>query len=249
MLDYDREAAQYDATRGGDARACAAAHAVDSLLPPATTSIADAGCGTGIVTVRLARPGRTVVGVDRSAGMARVATTRLPGQITLGDVARLPLASEVADAVTMVWLLQLLSPADSASAVAEAGRVLRPGGLLVTTVDKGAAAYGDTDDAGSILRAARAAFCRPPADGLDRLLEIGARCGLTPAGQTTFAGVGQGLSPRNWRERLAGGKLPWTGAAGPDRVRSLVAALAALPGQDRLRPDPVYRLAAWRKGP
>jgi len=249
MLDYDREAARYDATRGGDARASAAAHAVDSLLPPATTSIVDVGCGTGIVTVRLARPGRTVVGVDRSAGMASVAAARLPGQITLGVVTRLPLASEVADAVTMVWLLQLLSPAESASAVAEAGRVLRPGGLLVTTVDKNAAAYGDTDDAGSILRPARAAFCRPPADGLDRLVEIGARCGLRPAGQTTFAGLGQGLSPRSWRERLAGGKLGWTGAAGPDRVGSLAAALAALPGQDRLRPDPVYRLAAWRKGP
>ena len=35
MLDYDREAASYDVTRGGDARASAAAEAIESLLPPA----------------------------------------------------------------------------------------------------------------------------------------------------------------------------------------------------------------------
>ena len=65
MLDYDREAARYDATRGGDARADAAAGAIETLLPaPArgVARIADVGCGTGIVTVRLLRPGRLVLG-------------------------------------------------------------------------------------------------------------------------------------------------------------------------------------------
>ena len=74
MLDYDREAAQYDATRGGDARAEAAADAIQALLPAAGTArIADVGCGTGIVTVRLLRPGLPVAGIDRSARMAAVA--------------------------------------------------------------------------------------------------------------------------------------------------------------------------------
>ena len=88
MLDYDREAARYDATRGGDARAQAAADAIETLLTgmgAARARIVDVGCGTGIVTVRLARPGRSVAGVERSGGMAAVAATRLPGQITLGD--------------------------------------------------------------------------------------------------------------------------------------------------------------------
>jgi len=58
VLDYDREAAHYDATRGGDARADAAADAIQTLLPAGgTVRIADVGCGTGIVTVRLLRPG------------------------------------------------------------------------------------------------------------------------------------------------------------------------------------------------
>ena len=35
-------------------------------------TVADVGCGTGIVTMRLAGPGRRVLGIDRSAGMAAV---------------------------------------------------------------------------------------------------------------------------------------------------------------------------------
>jgi trans-aconitate methyltransferase len=79
VLDYDREAARYDATRGGDARADAAADAVETLLPVAARGvarIADVGCGTGIVTVRLLRPGRWLIGIDQSAGMAAVASGR-----------------------------------------------------------------------------------------------------------------------------------------------------------------------------
>jgi ubiquinone/menaquinone biosynthesis C-methylase UbiE len=132
VLDYDREAARYDATRGGDARADEAAGAIEALLAmPAgdgVARIADVGCGTGIVTVRLLRPGRSVIGIDRSAGMAAVAADRLPGRIMLGKVTRLPLASESIDAVTMVWLLQLLPAVAVTAAVAEAARVLSPGG-------------------------------------------------------------------------------------------------------------------------
>jgi ubiquinone/menaquinone biosynthesis C-methylase UbiE len=110
--------------------------------------------------------------------MAGVAAGRLPGRVALGDVTRLPLAGRSVDAVTMVWLLHLLGAAGSAAAVAEAERVLRPGGTLITTVNKnGAARAGQTDD-------------------LDRVVEIGGRVGLELAGRTTFVGFGQGMSPR-----------------------------------------------------
>ena len=251
MLDYDREAAHYDATRGGDARAGAAADAIETLLPAAAegvTRIVDAGCGTGIVTVRLVRPGRSVVGIDRSAGMAAVAAGRLPGRITLGSVTGLPLASGSVHAVTMVWLLHLLSPADSAAAVAEAGRVLRPGGLLITTVGKNDAAFGPADDAAMIVGVVRARFGHDQTDRLNRVIELGRRQGLALAAQTTFVGVGQGVSPRRWRKRLAGDAISWTGAAGRERVDALCAELAGLSDQDRARPDPVYQLAALRRG-
>ncbi len=249
MLDYDREAARYDATRGGDARADAAAGAIEALLPAGgAVRIADVGCGTGIVTVRLLRPGRSVVGVDRSAGMAAVAAGRLPGRIALGNVTRLPLASGSAHVVTMVWLLHLLRAAEVAAALAEAGRVLSQGGLLITTVGKNDAAFGPGDDAAAIVGPVRDRFDQAQTDRLDRVLAVGGRHGLTLAAQTTFAGAGQGLSPRRWRKRLAGNAFPWIAAAGRERADALCAELAGLPDQDRARPDPVYRLAALRKG-
>ncbi|HEY9332564.1 MAG TPA: SAM-dependent methyltransferase, partial [Streptomyces sp.] len=70
MLDYDDEAAVYDATRGGVPRAEAAAGAVLGLVPPAARTLLDIGCGTGIVTERIAggRPGLRVLGSDAAHG-------------------------------------------------------------------------------------------------------------------------------------------------------------------------------------
>jgi ubiquinone/menaquinone biosynthesis C-methylase UbiE len=253
VLDYDREAAHYDTTRGGDARASAAAEAIEVLLRQAGGSgaarIIDLACGTGIVTVRLARPGRSVTGIDRSAGMAAVAAGRLPGRIALGDVTRLPLAAGSADAVTMVWLLHLLSAPACVQAVAEAARVLRPGGLLITTAGKNDAEFAPpAGDATAILAPVRARFGRAQTDAMDRVRAVGGQHGLTPAAQTTFAGIGQGLSPRDWRKRLDEGAMGWMAAAGPDVVGTLRAELAGLPDQDLARPDPIYQLIALRKG-
>jgi SAM-dependent methyltransferase len=259
VLDYDREALRYDATRGGDARADAAADAIERLISvglavgkaagPAVgqTRIADVGCGTGIVTLRLVRPGRSVVGIDRSAGMAAVAAGRLPGRITLGTVTRIPLRDGSADVVVMLWLLHLLRAADVAAAVAEAGRVLRRGGLLITTVGKNDAAFGGADDAAAIVGPVRARFDDDQTDRLDRVLAVGGGHGLALAAQTTFVGMGQGLSPRRWRTRLGRDEMPWTAAAGRERIDAMRAELAKLPDQDRARPDPVYQLAALRK--
>ena len=252
MLDYDREAARYDATRGGDARADAAADAIETLLPVAArgiTRIADVGCGTGIVTVRLLRPGRWVIGIDQSAGMAAVASGRLPGRITLGNVTRLPLASGSVDVVTMVWLLHLLPAAAAAAAIAEASRVLRPGGLLITTVGKNDAAFEQAgDDTAAIMAPVRARFGHDQTDRPARVADIGGQHRLAQVAQTAFVGRGQGVSPRRWRQRLTGDATEWIGAAGRERVDALCAELDRLPDQERARPDPVYQLAALRKG-
>ena len=61
-------ASTYDISRGGEARAAAAAEAVEQLLPAGPHTLIDVGCGTGIVTARLRRPARAVLGVDRSPG-------------------------------------------------------------------------------------------------------------------------------------------------------------------------------------
>lgn len=144
MLDYDAEARHYDASRGGEPRARAAADAVERLLPQGPCAVLDIACGTGIVTERLPRPGRTVVGVDRSPGMLGLAARRVPGGVVRGDATRLPFASDAVDAVVIVWLLHLLP--DPVPVLAEAARVLRPGGVLITTVDKNDAYFAEDSD-------------------------------------------------------------------------------------------------------
>ncbi|MYR55690.1 methyltransferase domain-containing protein, partial [Streptomyces sp. SID625] len=132
--------------------------AVLSLLDPGGTDLLDAGCGTGIVTRRLAaaRPWRRVTGVDLAPEMTRRAAARLPGAVVRADLRHLPFPDGAFDAVVSVWLLHLApSDADARAMVAECARVLRPGGVYVTTVDKAAA-----HNVGSDIDAALAS--RPP---------------------------------------------------------------------------------------
>jgi SAM-dependent methyltransferase len=94
MLDYDREADAYDATRGGVPRAEAAAAAVLGLVPDRARTLLDIGCGTGLVTERLRRPGLRVLGCDGSYGMARKAAGRIGGFVVLGPGRHHPRAVE-----------------------------------------------------------------------------------------------------------------------------------------------------------
>ncbi|MFC4008092.1 class I SAM-dependent methyltransferase [Nonomuraea purpurea] len=134
MLDYDLEAAHYDETRGGLPRAESAAGAVCELVPAGGTLL-DIACGTGLVSRELAGRGLRVLGVDASQGMARIAAGRV--DVVLGDGRALPVRDGAFDAVAVIWLLHLLD--DARPVIAEAARVLRPGGVFVTTVDKRAA--------------------------------------------------------------------------------------------------------------
>ncbi|WP_427384352.1 class I SAM-dependent methyltransferase [Janibacter sp. G56] len=103
---------------------------------------------------------------------------RLPGSALAADAAHLPFADGALDCVTMVWLLHLVP--DAEPMVAEAARVLRPAGLLVTTVDK-AAANGAMD--------------RSATDERGLVTALAGDHGLDPAGETTFVGVGQRGEP------------------------------------------------------
>ncbi|MFG3102350.1 class I SAM-dependent methyltransferase [Streptomyces sp. NPDC048182] len=245
MLDYDKEAEAYDALRGGEPRAAAAADAVLGLVPPGARTLLDAACGTGIVTRRLAagRDGLRVAGADLAPEMVRRAAPRLPGAVVRADSRRLPFRDGVFDAVSTVWLLHLLGGAEELAAVAaECARVLRPGGVWVTTVDKGAA-----HNVGSDIDAVLAA--RPPSPVVDASGEVASHArahGLRPAGTARFTGHGQGRSPRSTVADLRRGwfvTLP-PGDPGAD---GFAERLAALPDQDRPRPDPVYTLRAFAK--
>ncbi|MFC3574199.1 class I SAM-dependent methyltransferase [Streptomyces yaanensis] len=245
MLDYDREAEEYDASRGGEPRAAAAADAVLALIPESAGRLLDVACGTGIVTRRFAagRPGLKVTGADLAHGMARHAAARMPGAVVLADSRRLPFRDGSFDAVTSVWLLHLVDSAEDVRAVlAECARVLRPGGVYVTTVDKAAA-----HDVGSDIDAVLAPRPRRPArDAAETVAAHAAAYGLVPSGQARFPGVGQGRSPRRTAADLRRGWFTALTPGAPIGER-LVAGLEALPDQDRPRPDPVFTLRAFRK--
>ncbi|MEF8774974.1 MAG: class I SAM-dependent methyltransferase [Haloarculaceae archaeon] len=86
--------------------------------------ILDAGAGTGVSTSVLARAGTTVA-LDTSREMLRANGTSRRVQ---GDFDRLPFASDSFDAVAFTASLFLVP--EPAVAVAEARRVLRPGGVV-----------------------------------------------------------------------------------------------------------------------
>ncbi len=247
MLDYDEEAERYDALRGGEPRAAAAAEAVLSLVPRQARCLLDVACGTGIVT-RLfprARPGLRVTGADLSASMTRLAAGRLPGAVVRADSRRLPFRDACFDAVVSVWLLHLLSdPGDVRAVIRECARVLRPGGVYVTTVHKGL-----SHNVGSDIDAVLAD--RPPSpvpDAPGTVASCAAGQGLVPAGEARFRGHGQGRSPRRTADDLRRGWFV-TLPPGHPLVDDFATRLAALPDQSRPRPDPVFTLQAFRRTP
>lgn len=107
-------------------------------LPPAPAQIADIGGGPGTYAAWLAERGYQVQLVDLMPEHVDEARRRLAGyggcQARVGDACKLPLAEQSCDAVLLMGpLYHLLETEERGQALAEALRVLRPGGLLFAT--------------------------------------------------------------------------------------------------------------------
>jgi ubiquinone/menaquinone biosynthesis C-methylase UbiE len=128
---WERAAAEYNATF-----APASAGFVDALLDAAGVGVAtrllDVCCGTGVVTVAAAGRGADARGVDFSTAMlgeARRAHAQL--RFDEGDAEALPYADGSFEAVVSNFGIHHIAHSDRA--MAEARRVLRPGGRLAIT--------------------------------------------------------------------------------------------------------------------
>lgn len=109
------------------------------LADPASDEVLlDLGTGTGAVLSEVlsrARPPARAWGVDRSPGMlARAPALPAGWELVVADLDRLPLESGCVDVAIASYVLHLLGPAERARGLAEARRVLVPGGRLVITV-------------------------------------------------------------------------------------------------------------------
>lgn len=101
---------------------------LDALALPSGSRLVDLGSGTGDF-VRLARrAGHRVVGVDLSFQMLARARARGAPVAVQADAELLPIADASVDGVVSGFALRNLR--DLAAALAEAARVLRPGGRL-----------------------------------------------------------------------------------------------------------------------
>jgi ubiquinone/menaquinone biosynthesis C-methylase UbiE len=126
-IDLEKLAAGYahrQPTEGARRRAEAAAAAAG--LGPGAVAV-DVGGGRGDHAAVLAEGGALAVVVDRSPAMARACRQRGPKAV-VGDGRCLPLAGEVAD---LVYFHLSLHYGGWEEMLAEAARVLRPGGLVV----------------------------------------------------------------------------------------------------------------------
>ena len=106
--------------------------AVFELLP-ADWTVADLGCGTGLITAELAPHVSRVIGVDQSGAMLKTARKRTGGlanvELHRGNLENCPLESGVADAALLSIVLTYV--ADPVMVLGEAVRVMKPGGKMV----------------------------------------------------------------------------------------------------------------------
>jgi SAM-dependent methyltransferase len=101
----------------------------DRLGIGAGTRLLDVGCGPGGAALLAAGRGARVAGLDASPGSIEVARERIPdGDFRVGDMETLPWPDGSFDAVT--WFNSLQFAGNPVTALAEARRVLAPGGRL-----------------------------------------------------------------------------------------------------------------------
>jgi ubiquinone/menaquinone biosynthesis C-methylase UbiE len=133
---WDSQADRYDERRRDAVYMAGVAAAADAVEPGDGELVLDAGCGTGLVSRRMWRPGVRLVALDLSAASLRRCRSVLPDALCVrGDLTRLPFASDSFDRVVCANAVQQLPEAQlRARCLRELARVTRPGGRVVVTV-------------------------------------------------------------------------------------------------------------------
>jgi SAM-dependent methyltransferase len=240
MVNFDRVAAEYDATRGGQERAIACARDVAGHLRPG--DVLEIGVGTGIVAAALRAQAPHVdrlIGVDISVDMLAQARRRLPGAVVRASALHLPFGAGRFDSVVAVHILHLVTDLDAT--LAEAARVLRPGGRLVSV--HSAPEHEEEDELAFATRRLRELDDRrrdAPSAVREAALRAGLRCvdqhpSSPRTAQHTPAGLADLITRRSWSYLWTIDEATWAA-----EVEPVIAALRALPDQHRPRPQQAH---------
>ncbi len=109
---------------------------LQAFIDATTGPIADLGCGPGQIGRFVRSHGRTVVGVDFSAEMARLAARRLDAAL-VADIRQLPFGRGSLGGVVALYSLIHLRREELVPALAEIHRVICPGGRLLLSAHEG----------------------------------------------------------------------------------------------------------------
>jgi ubiquinone/menaquinone biosynthesis C-methylase UbiE len=103
------------------------------VVPAPGRRTLDVGCGEGTVARELAALGHAVAGLDVSPSLVALAREAAPcAEFVVGDAAALPFEDGAFDLVLAVNVLMNVDDLDAA--IAEAARVLEPGGRLCVSI-------------------------------------------------------------------------------------------------------------------
>ncbi len=130
-VDYDQIAANYDRRYQTDRYADAGRMLEEWIEESPRGRLLEVGCGTGHWLDALARPGRTVLGLDRSGGMLARARQAAPdARLVRADATPLPFVSGSVAALLCMNAFHHFP--DKPAFIAEAARVLAPGEAFCT---------------------------------------------------------------------------------------------------------------------
>jgi SAM-dependent methyltransferase len=208
---------------------------LDAAGVTAGTRLLDVGCGAGL-TLRLAADrGADVSGLDAAEGMVTHARRRVPGApVVQGEIEQLPYADASFDVVTGFNSFQYATR--PAAALAEAARVVRPGGRVLALV------WGPAELCqGAAYLAALGRLMPPPPPGAPGPFALSSEDALTDLLRGAgLEGVTIADAPAQWRYADQDAALRGMLASGP------VIVAVEHSGDDAVRAAAIEAIAPFR---